>query len=581
MKRKFLGLLLILVFATMTPRLVRSASPAPPAQLYPEPAYFGLPTGYLAQRIFAPALEFPSSVDIGPSDVIVVTDNAGDRVIQVHEDSTLTTFAAPSSNPHAGVAFDNTGNLLVVDKAQVLWKVAGDGSATLLATGVHPADIDVAPSGDIYATGWATTDVQRITPAGQVSVFASGFKAAGAVAVNPVNGDVYVADWGAASIFKANSDGSISLLTDGLTTDNSYLAFSSDGTLYHMSIFTGLSTISTSDGTRTEITWLKDKIAVLGPKNIAIDSQGRIVVLDHTYNHVVRLDLDAETIQVLSLGMGNSGALAVAPNGGGVFLGVSHPSRDGSGSIMRIEADGSTVMLTGSLLPSVDAMVFGSGGVGYVSAMQPGSGGFASTIYTTSLTSITGTLTSLPYVANSLAIDPITGFLWGTGYQELWYLDGSGLRHTLPFTLSKGDEGLTFTPDGTLYVHTNTSDVSVAPVARGVYRVDPLGPTFTQIADLSTVNMCCVMGRIGAGGDGNIYWVGYGDRHTPGNRADMHMLRITPAGEVTLFGRHLPVDPAAVTAAPDSTDLYFSSASGVFRVMEAKILFLPLILRNQ
>jgi len=462
----------------------------------------------------------------------------------------------------------------------VLWKVTSGGSVTQLATGVHPSAIDVAPSGNIFATGWHTTDVQRITPAGQVTVYASGFSAAGDVAVNPITGDVYVADWGAGAIFKANADGTISLLADGLTTDNNYLAFASDGTLYHMSVFTGLSTISTVDGTRTEITWFRDKMANLVPKNIAIDSQGRVMVLDHSHNHVVRLDLDAETIDVLLLGVGNSAALAVASSGGGVYLGVSHPSRDGNGSVVRIEVDGSTTTFMAGLMPSVDAMVFDADGVGYVSTMRPGPGGYMSTIYTTTLTGITGTLVTLPYVAHSLAIDPTTGYLWGTGYQELWYLDGAGLRHTIPFTISIGDEGVTFTPDGTLYVHTNTSDVSVAPVERGVYQVDPTGPTFTRIADLTTVNLCCVMGRIGAGRDGNIYWVGYGDRHTPGNQPDMHMLRITPAGEVTLFGRHLPVDPAAVTASPDSTDLYFSSASGVYRVFEANVVFLPLVLKS-
>jgi hypothetical protein len=248
--------------------------------------------------------------------------------------------------------------------------------------------------------------------------------------------------------------------------------------------------------------------------------------------------------------------------------------------VVRIEADGSITTLVNGLLPEVDAMAFDAEGVGYISAMRPAPGGYRSTIYTTTLSGITGTLTTLPDVAYSLAVDPTTGYLWGTGYQELWYLDGIGVRHTIPFTFSTGDEGLTFAPDGTLYVHTNTSDAGVAPVERGVYRVNPSGPTYTLIADLTTVNLCCVMGRIGVGRDGNIYWVGFGDRHTPDHEPDMHMLRITPAGEVSLFGRHLPIDPASVTGSPGSTDLYFSSGSGVYRVFKAKTTFLPLILKG-
>ena len=58
------------------------------------------------------------------------------------------------------------------------------------------------------------------------------------------------------------------------------------------------------------------------------------------------------------------------------------------------------------------------------------------------------------------------------------------------------------------------------------------------------------------------------------------MLQITPGGGVTLFGQHLPVDPFAITGSPDSTDLFFTSGLGVYRVFEAEIVFLPLVMRN-
>jgi hypothetical protein len=61
----------------------------------------------------------------------------------------------------------------------------------------------------------------------------------------------------------------------------------------------------------------------------------------------------------------------------------------------------------------------------------------------------------------------------------------------------------------------------------------------------------------------------------------MHMLRITPAGQVTLFARNLPIDPLAVAGSPDSTDLYFTSSRGVYRVFEAEMNFLPVILKGK
>ena len=89
------------------------------------------------------------------------------------------------------------------------------------------------------------------------------------------------------------------------------------------------------------------------------------------------------------------------------------------------------------------------------------------------------------------------------------------------------------------------------------------------LTGLSTVSMCCPCGQIGGGQDGNIYWAGNGDRYTGDNEPDMHMLRITPSGEVTLLSQNLPMDPADVAGDPTSSDLYVSSGCGVYRVFKA------------
>jgi sugar lactone lactonase YvrE len=553
MKLKFVGLLLMVVFGVLASQSADLAD-------------FDLPPGYMAEKVFTPPLQAPNHIAISPSDIIVVTDwGLSDRVIQVHEDGTLSTYAAPSSGGHFGIVFDSAGNLYVAGDGGVLWKVTPGGVATEFASGVPGFQLDIAPSGDIFSVGGDGTDVQRITSDGQVSVYATGLTRVCDLAVSPVTGDVYVYDMNASAIYRANPDGTVTLLTSGLMYDWTYLTFSPDGELYD----TELSIISTVDGTRTELTWAKDSWANLHPSDIAFDSQGRLVAVDVTYNHVVRFDLDAETIEVIWLGMGNSRGLAVAPGGGGVYLGINHPCADGQGRVVRIEEDGSTTLFVDDLLPEVEGLVFDADGVGYIIATGLVGGRWRSRVYSITLSGVTSTLATLPYPGCSLAVDPITGYLWGLSYGELWYLDDTGAHHTIS-TASVGElvESITFTPDGTLYVMINTADFQTTSVERGVYRVDPTGPTFTLIADLSTINTCCPMGRIGAGKDGNIYWVGFGDRHTPNNDSDMHMLRITPAGEVTLFGRYLPMDPAAVTGDPDSTDLYFCGGNGVYRVFK-------------
>ncbi|MCC7357991.1 MAG: hypothetical protein IT317_00840 [Anaerolineales bacterium] len=553
------------------------AAPAAPAGGF---ANFHLPVGLAALAVYTPPLQFPCCVAISPAGVIAVTDAIGDRAIEVHADGTLSTFAAPSSQRHAGVAFDASGNFYVVDIGGNLWKVPTVGAPVLLATGINPGALDVAPSGDLYATGFSASTVQRITSGGTVSVLASGFSGAGDVAVNPVDGEVYVADWPAGTIYHVAANGTKTPLTTGLNTDNHYLAFAGDGALYHANLPVGLSTINTTTGVRTPLAWANSALGLALPKDIAVDGSGRIVAVDHTFNHVLRFDPGGQSVTVLHQGTGNTPALAVSP-ASAVYLGVSSPLSNGVGSVARLLPGGVLTTVAAGFLPEVDALTFDAAGLAYVAAMLPAPGGYASRIYTMTTTGLTNTVTTLPYVAHSLDVDPNTGFLWGTGYKELWYIDGGGVRHTLPFTLSTdADDILAFTPNGDLYVHTNTSDGNTAPVARGVYAVHPAGPiTYTLLADLSTINVCCVQGRLGAGSDGNLYWVGFGDRHTPGQAAFMHLLRITPGGQVTLLGYDLPVDPAAITGDPNNSDLYFSSAGGVFRLFEAEMLFVPLAVR--
>ena len=413
------------------------------------------------------------------------------------------------------------------------------------------------PNGDIFATGGdSNPPIQRITPDGQVSVYAGGLTGPCDLAVSPVTGDVYVLDFGTGILSRANPDGALTALISDLIHELSYIACSPKGDLYYY--MGSLFLVSTVDGSQTELTWVKDSGANLHPTDFAFDNQGRIVTVDITYNHVVRFDLEAQTGEALWTGMGNAAGLAVALGGGGLYMTFGHPLSDGHGGVVRIEADGSTTLIVDGLGPDVGGLVFDADGTGYTISTGLTGSEWRSSVYSFDPSGIKMTRATFPYPGCNLAVDPSTGYLWGLSYGEIWYFDSAWDRHVIPTaSVGKDVESLTFTPDGTLYATIITTDMSSIPVEVGLYRVDPAGPIFTLVADLSTVNMCCPLGRIGAGQDGNIYWVGHGDRYTPNNEHDMHMLRITPSGEVTLFGQHLPMDPVAITGDPDSTDLYF------------------------
>ena len=538
--------------------------------------------GYYDEEIFSPPLAGPHHIDVGPSGIIAITDSVGEDVIQLHEDGSLSTYASPSPNRLMGLAFSPSGDLYVADWNRILWKVTPGKVVSQVATGVYNYGLDVAPTGDVFAVTCGETNIQRVTPSGQVTVYAAGFTNTQDVAVCPVavpgvfaQGDVVVFDIGAGQVFKVDSIGLITLLADAPTTDASYVDFAPDGTLY-FSCYLGLYEYSPATGDFVLLAWTTEGHTAC-TKDFSFDASGRPVVVDVTFNHVLRFDMDTETIEALWVGVSGSTAFDVAPNGAGIHMGVTHPLATGTGRVVRIEPDGSTTDVVTGLLSSVDALAFDGGSTMYISAMQPSAGGYHSTIYSATLAGAKAVLTTLPYVCHSLAVDPDTGYLWGTGYQDVWYHDGVD-THTVRFVdviggfSCTGDESITFTPDGSLFLHCNRTDNNGVPVSRGVYRVgnvsDPYtsSTTFTLIADTSTVGICCVMGRMGGARDGNIYWAGLGDRHTPGNVSDMHMLRISPGGGVTLFATDLPIDPTAVVGCPDSDDIYFCSGTGVYRI---------------
>ena len=532
-----------------------------------------LPPGWYVEKVFTPQLQAPNHVAVSPSGVIAITDwGVSDRVFQLHEDGSLSTIASlgPPGSMHFGIVYDSANNLYASAGNGVLWRVTPEGIATEFANGVLGFQMDIAPNEDIFAVGGDGTAIQRITSDGQVSVYAEGLTGPCDIAVNPLTGDVYVLDFGAGALSRAKPDGTLTLLASDLIPEWSYIACSPDGELYYWAHVGNLYLVSTLDGTRTEVSWVKDSLANLHATDFAFDDLGRIVAVDITYNHVVRLDLEEQTGEALWIGMGNTHGLAVAPDGGGLHMAFGHPFSDGCGGVERIRENGTTTRVVDDLGPDVCGLAFDSSGTGYVISTSPIAGEWRSTVHGFSPSGAKTALAVLPHHGYSLAVNPLTGDLWGLSYSEIWHFDSAWDRHVIS-TASVGDcvESLAFTPDGTLYVAIMTSDMLSIPVEAGLYRVDPAGPTFTLVADLSTVNMCCPMGRIGAGQDGNIYWVGHSDRYTPNNEHDMHMLRITPSGEVTLFGQQLPMDPSAVVGDPDSTDLYVASGCGVYRVFSS------------
>ena len=172
----------------------------PPANAYIPPD-FEFPPGYLGEQVLAPKISKPLGLAINSTGVILLTGHDEGDIYQVHYDGSVSTWNSLGSF-HSAMDFDNNGNLYV-SADHDLWEIAPDGTATFIAPGVSPYQLAVSPiSGDIFAVD-NHQDVIRITPQGQVSVYATGFTEVEDIDIDPLTGDVYTIDWSQGDIINS------------------------------------------------------------------------------------------------------------------------------------------------------------------------------------------------------------------------------------------------------------------------------------------------------------------------------------------------------------------------------------------
>ncbi len=145
------------------------------------------------------------------------TGGNGTRVFKVTPDGDVTEFIDGLTGP-LGNAIDADGNFYVNDANNTVSgnvvKITPDGIRSVLAT------IDGWPSGmtlddhnNIYVSNFLTPTVHKITPNGEVSVYASDPKLAGGVGIDfDYKGNLIVGNFSTADIVSIDKTGTVSLL---------------------------------------------------------------------------------------------------------------------------------------------------------------------------------------------------------------------------------------------------------------------------------------------------------------------------------------------------------------------------------
>jgi len=231
-------------------------------------------------------------------------------------------FKGPS-----GVAIDSAGNLLVADRInETLRRIDPAGTVETLAGSVgeygtadgagnaarfwYPQGLATDAEGNVYVADTSGKRVRKVTPQGQVTTLAKGFKYPTGVAVDG-NGNVYVADATNSVVQKIARDGTVSTVAgkegesgaqNGRAGNARFhfpcgVGVAADGTLYvaeqscirkidakgNVTTFAG----SLEEQGRTDGTGANARF--WGLTSLALDKKGNLYVADHELKNLRRI----------------------------------------------------------------------------------------------------------------------------------------------------------------------------------------------------------------------------------------------------------------------------------------------------
>jgi sugar lactone lactonase YvrE len=168
----------------------------------------------------------PQGIAVDSAGVVYVCDIAN-GIIRKITSGEVTTFVSNIASPN-GIAIDSSGTLYVCEEGQHrIIKINPAGAITVLAGGgqgfangngttarfSHPIGIAVDSSGNVFVADTNNFLIRKITPAGEVSTFASGsgMSYPRGLAIDSL-GNLYLANHGNSTILKITPAGVVSVL---------------------------------------------------------------------------------------------------------------------------------------------------------------------------------------------------------------------------------------------------------------------------------------------------------------------------------------------------------------------------------
>ncbi len=509
--------------------------------------------------ILLSAPPLPNFVNINPDGKILFTGQHLDSIFEVREGGNISVFATfPGMNLEA-FYYDSLGQLWLSTNSQGIYRVTDEEQPVRIAEGGVNRWFDFDSLNNLYAVDSNSTNIQKITPTGEISVLIENVSTT-KIMIGPNDEIIFMDITG--RLVQVMPDGELRIIATQLGFDSKF-AFAPDGTLYNLD-WSGLSTINIETGLINRIHWY-DRFNNSG-NGLAFDNTGTLYTYHPSYP-IYKIDLEEQTSQLIYRPRVNTTAMAIGPEGY-VYVAYGDLLPSGQSTIYRIIDEQSLEEVVRVPYGLPISLAFDDRGTGYIGVADREKDQKILT-FDLSTGAITEYVQPLCY-PNSIGIDPTTNYLWWFSCDLLHYKDEAGNVHNLSIPANTSNKNLFFGPNGQLYaIFWLTVTGSAVPLPHGVFTLEEDG-TWVELADLSSddPDVSLAMGAVCP--DNKLYVITHLDAQAlgvPNYRGNLNgVLRIEPDGTLEIVAGGFSVDPFIAACDQKSGDLIFTAQEAVYRL---------------
>lgn len=523
---------------------------------------FGLPEGWTWEYAFVPPAASITGIVTSKDGTVFIQQSGRSPAISVLDPTTGeidTVIELPAEASTYRTLVKGPANSVFVPVMGAVWRVFSDGLHE--TWGNASQGWPFAYTSDDYLIGRSHQgDLIRMFPDGSAKLISDQFE--GIDSVVQIAGALFVSDVETGSIVRIDPDGTHHVLAKGiLRRDPMDLAADAQGNLYLNCVATHLVRVDKNTGAFSSIHG-SDKLCSIHPADFDFVSNSRVLFADPTESQIVWLDLAIGNHGVLVSSQGsNSWALDIGPDGR-AYIGVSGCSGP-SAYVARLEENGEQTVVVDGLRGEIRDIGFDTQGGLFVATHQQDTGE-GPTYYVAPNSGVADRVWGVDHL-HTVTVNPLTMRAIGAdfcGERIIEFTPWALWReHSIKLPKRAFDFKLDAGPDGTLYATCAEEERQFTGpiVERWILRID-LKEDQAYVVAQNDREGCCTMTDIYASPDGSLWWV---------ISPEFELYRMDAQGNIELFARNLPIDPAAVAVNRDGV-VYLTSSTGILRFYPKK-----------